>query len=178
MNKRTQTKRTTRPRKTTPAKKPYKKKNLDGFKSKINLVIIWALVVLNGVLIFSLVHKIFNMNSMHVRIDPRPEVLPEDPVTILIHNGCGVAGLAKTLQDILVRHHYDVRAVGNAPDPYDNTVIIDRGSRSDEEIEALRELMGLNKDKVVKLTRTGYSTDVKIILGKDYSSLKIYKANQ
>lgn len=179
VNKRTHNKRTTVTRKPTPAKRTKKNKKIGGLKNGFNLVIIWSLVVLNAVLIFSLVHKIVNMQTPNARMDQRHvEGPPEDPMTVLIHNGCGVPGLAKKFQDVLVKYNYDVRSVGNASDPYDNTVIIDRSKRDDGEIEELRELIGLKKDRVVKLTQDGYTTDVKIIIGKDYSSLKLYKSNQ
>jgi hypothetical protein len=178
LNKRTQNKRTTRARKTTTSRRPKKKSKFFEMKKGANLVIIWALVVLNAVLIFSLVHKIINIQTPNARLDHQQQTEPpENPMTIVIHNGCGVAGLAKMFQEKLVRHHYDIRSVGNAQDPYDNTVIIDRGKRPSEEIEQLRQLVGIKKDRVVKLSQEGYSTDVKIILGKDYSSLKIYKNN-
>jgi hypothetical protein len=182
VNKRTQKKRTVQKRPVRKTSKPRKKKNTGGFKNSLNLLIIWSLVVLNGVLIFSLLHKIINMgtpNRQHDVIIPGRNTEPlEDPVTVTVHNGCGVQGLAGRFQAILTQYKYDVRDVGNSSDPYDKTVIIDRGTKSKQDIEKLRELMGLKKDRVIKIDRAGYKTDVKIILGKDYSNLSIYKNNQ
>ncbi len=109
---------------------------------------------------------------------PNTDILLENPVTVTVHNGCGVQGLASRFQTILTGYQYDIRTVGNSPDPYDKTVMIDRGTRSKQEINELRELMGLKKDRVIKIDRSGYKTDVQIILGKDYSTLRIYRNNQ
>lgn len=183
MNKRTQPKkRTVQKRPVRKASKPRKKKNSGSLKNSINLLIIWSLVVLNGVLIFSLLHKIISMGSANRTPEanmPGENVqLLEDPVTVTIHNGCGVQGLAGRFQSILTHYSYDVRTVGNSPDPYDKTVIIDRGTKPKQEIERLRQIMGLEKDRVIRIDRGGYSTDVKIILGKDYTNLKVYRNNQ
>ena len=182
MNKRTQKKRIVQKRPVRTTSKPRRTKSAGGFKNKLNLLIIWSLVVLNGVLIFSLLHKIINMGPKNqpknAFIADRDFEPPEDPITVTIHNGCGVQGLANRFQSLLTQYKYDVRDVGNSSDPYDKTVIIDRGIKSKEEIDTLRELMGLTKDRVIKIDRSGYKTDVKIILGKDYSTLKIYRNNQ
>jgi len=182
VNKRTQPKkRTVQKRPVRKTSKPRKKKSSSGFKNSINLLVIWSLVVLNGVLIFSLLHKIIGMKPQtpekNAYMSNRDLEPPEDPVTITIHNGCGVQGLAGRFQTLLTQHRFDVRTVGNSPDPYDKTVIIDRGTKSKQEIDKLRELLGLKKDRVIRIDRGGYSTDVKLILGKDYTNLKIYRNN-
>lgn len=176
VNKRTQKKRPVVSPKSSGRKKTRRKGGMEGFKKKLNLLIIWSLVVVNSVLIFSLITKILNMPSMQAAMSPDPDSVPADPLTVTVLNGCGVQGLASRFRDVLVENRYDVRTVGNADDTYNQTVLIDGQKRSETEVEELRNLLGLDKDQVIPLKSSNYTTDVQLILGQDYSSLKIYKS--
>ena len=176
MNKRTSKRRVTRPKATTRPKTTRRKKkaSLEGFKQKLNLVIIWSLVVVNGVLIYSLIHKLIFMQP-NIQYEASTEII-ENPITFEILNGCGVPGIANQFSKIVQRFGHDVRIVGNAEEfGYEKTVLIDRGKRTEKEIKKVREELGLSAKRVLQIKAKGYSTDVTLILGSDYANLKSYK---
>ncbi len=178
MNKRTQKSRKTARTKPAARSRNAKKSkaSLDAMKDKINLIVIWTLVVVNGVLISSLVHRLIGETTPQGSVS-----LVENPITVEVQNGCGVAGIANQFAEIFKRSHCDVRLVGNAvvgnePDfSYKKTVLIDRGKRKKSEIRELSRTLGLKKDRVLEIKNADYPTDVTLIVGADYDKLKAYK---
>ncbi len=178
MNKRTQkSRKITRIKPSTKRKITKKSKtSVDALKDKINLIVIWTLVVVNGVLISSLVHRLIGDTS-----PPSSANFIEKPITVEVQNGCGVPGIANQFAEIFKRNQCDVRLVGNAlvgdtPDfSYKKTVLIDRGKRKKSEIKQLQEALGLRKDNVLEIKNADYPTDVTLIVGGDYEKLKAYK---
>jgi len=178
VNKRTQkSRKTTRIKPATKGKTRKKSKaSLDALKDKINLIVIWTLVVVNGVLISSLIHRLVGDTT-----PPASVSLIENPITVEVQNGCGVAGIANQFAEIFKRNNCDVRLVGNAvvgnePDfSYKKTVLIDRGKRKKSEIKELQRALGLKKDRVLEIKNADSATDVTLIVGSDYEKLKAYK---
>lgn len=178
MNKRTQkSRKVTRSKPATKSRVSKRSKaSVDVLKDKINLIVIWTLVVVNGVLISSLVHRLVGNPTPDGTIN-----IVDKPITVEVQNGCGVPGIANQFSEIFKRNHCDVRLVGNAlvgdtPDfSYKKTVLIDRGKRKKSEIRQLQEALGLKKGNVLEIKNADYPTDVTLIVGSDYEKLKAYK---
>ena len=162
-------------------KKPvYKRstaKNKSAFaelKPKVNLLVIWGLVVINAVLISSFIHKIVTPQQVPDIISTTPIV---DPVRVQVLNGCGVSGIANEFSEYLQQQRYDVIEVGNAPTwDYENTVIINRERRDKKYIDKFREIIGISKDLVYPIKNDENDSDITLIIGSDYESLRIYKS--
>jgi len=153
---------------------PKSKSAFATLKQKINLLVIWVLVVINAVLISSFVHKIVNPQKVPEIISSAPIV---DPVKVQVLNGCGVSGIANEFSEFLQRKRYDIIEVGNAPTwDYENTVIINRERRDKKYIDKFRELIGIPKELVYPIKNDENESDVTLIIGSDYESLKIYKS--
>ena len=91
-------------------------------------------------------------------------------------NGCGIRNLASEFQTILERQNYKVVSTGNAPDfKYKNTVIIDRGIQDKKVIDKFVDFVGLERDKVLLIRSDQAASDVTLIIGADYPSLKGYR---
>ncbi len=169
--------RTVRKRKTTP-RKPVKKTttrkkktSLINLKKTLNSVFIWALVVVNVVLIASMIQKMIPRQQA-------PELSSEaelgEQLKVEVLNGCGVNGIANTFKEILQNQNYDVVYVGNA-DSYDyaKSVVIDRGRRSEKDIKKFCKFLGVRN--AVKIKNSDLQVDVRFIIGADYSTLKAFK---
>ncbi|HPG38351.1 MAG TPA: LytR C-terminal domain-containing protein [bacterium] len=171
-----------RTKKRLSAKRPvYKsavKKSKSGFaslKPRLNLVVIWLLVVINAALISSFIHKIVGSRQT-------PDIItntqvPDNPVKIQVLNGCGVSGVANDFADYLKRRNYDVTEIGNTPTfDYKSTVIINRERREKKYVDKFRELIGIPKDLVYPLKSDENEADLTLIIGSDYETLEIYKS--
>lgn len=152
-----------------------KKTSSGSLKPRINLVVIWLLVVINAALISSFVHKIAGMHHT-------PDIItntqvPDNPVKIQVLNGCGVSGVANEFADFLKRRNYDVTEVGNTPTfDYKSTVIISRERREKKTVDKFRDLIGVPKDLVYPLKSDENEADLTLIIGSDYETLTIYKS--
>ncbi len=152
-------------------RKPARKKTntFQSVKSQVTSVVIWFLVVINAVLIFSLVQKILIKGT-----DTPAARTPV--ITVEVLNGCGIRNLASEFQTILERQNYKVVSTGNAPDfKYKNTVIIDRGIQDKKVIDKFVDFVGLERDKVLLIRSDQAASDVTLIIGADYPSLKGYR---
>jgi hypothetical protein len=171
-----------RTRKKISAKRPvYKtavkksKPGITSLKNKINLLVIWLLVVINAALISSFVHKIIGSRQTP-DINTRTEIA-ENPVKIQVLNGCGVKGVANDFADYLQRKNYDVTDISNATTwDYGNTVIINRERRDKKIVEKFRDLIGIPKELVYPIKNDENESDLTLIIGSDYESLTIYKS--
>ena len=153
---------------------PQNKSVFAPLKQKINLLVIWGLVVINAVLISSFIHKIVTPQQIPEIISTTPIV---DPVRVQILNGCGVSGIANEFSEYLQRQRYDVVEVGNAPTwDYENTVIINRERRDKKYINKFREIIGISKELVYPIKNDENESDITLIIGSDYESLKIYNS--
>ena len=172
--------RVTKKKKVNVKKPVYKRsapKNKSAFatvKQKVNLLVIWGLVVINAVLISSFIHKIVTPQQVPDIISKTPVV---DPVKIQVLNGCGVSGIANEFSEFLQRQRYDIVEVGNAPTwDYENTVIINRERRDKKYVDKFREIIGISRELVYPIKNDEIDSDITLIIGSDYESLKIYKS--
>ena len=138
---------------------------------KPSTVAIYLLVFVNSVLIFSSAHKLFQK-----AVDVSIPAVEESPLRIEVLNGCGVSNVANKLSNNLTYHNYQVVGAGNADHwNYEHTILIDLGCDKEKSIEKLRKDLGIGKDDVY-LLREEADADVRIIIGKDFQSLKIFDA--
>ncbi|MBN2410936.1 LytR C-terminal domain-containing protein [candidate division KSB1 bacterium] len=161
----------------SPVYKRSTTKNKSAFatiKQKVNLLVIWGLVVINAVLISSFIHKIVTPQQVPDIISTTPII---NPVRVQVLNGCGVSGIANEFSEYLQRQRYDVVEVGNAPTwDYENTVIINRERRDKKDIDKFREIIGISDELVYPIKNDENDSDITLIIGSDYESLKIYKS--
>ncbi len=138
------------------------------FAIKPSTIAIYVLVFVNSVLIFSSAHKLFQ-KAVDVSIEAE-----EEPLTIEVQNGCGVNNIAAKISNNLMYMDYQVVSQGNADHwNYEHTILIDLGSGKENSIERFRKDLGIQKEDVYLLTEDS-DADVRLIIGKDYQSLKVY----
>jgi len=149
-----------------------KSKQMPTLAIKPSVIAIWALVFINSVLIISSAHKLFK-RSVDVQITPSKQTL-----TIEVQNGCGISGIANRISSNLSYLNYQVVGKGNADHwNYDHSILIDLTGDKDAAVERLRKDLGIDKEDLY-LTKEQTGADVRLIIGKDYQSLKIYNALQ
>ncbi|MBN1465521.1 LytR C-terminal domain-containing protein [candidate division KSB1 bacterium] len=131
-------------------------------------IAIYAIVFFNCVLIISAGTKLFQ------KVDASIEVKDEEPLKIEVQNGCGVNGIATRMTNNLAYLKYQVVGKGNADHwNYEQTILIDLGSDKEKSIEKLCKDIGIQRNDVY-LLREESDADVRLIIGNDYQSLKIY----
>jgi len=161
---------TTARRRKTPTKRKSTPSRFQ-LKIKPSTVAIYLLVFVNSVLIFSSAHKLFRK-----AVDVSIPATEEAPLRIEVLNGCGVSNVANKFSNTLTYNNYQVVGAANADHfNYEHTILIDLGSEKDKAIEQLRKDIGIGKNDVY-LLREDSDADVRIIIGKDFQSLKIFEA--
>jgi len=162
------TKRTTATTSRSPAAHYDLRKNL----STIGL---WALGLLNAVLIFSFVSKHFLTGDERM-LNVSEEVDGALPAVVKIEvlNGCGVQGLAKKWADHLRTAGFDPVNVTN----YDSsniprTIIHDRESNACKNGLAVAKALGLPKEYVAYQQSDQRMVAVTVIIGQDHDRFDI-----
>jgi hypothetical protein len=139
-----------------------------------SMIAIYLLVFVNSVLIISSAHKLFK-KSVGVSIQNKNG---QEVLTIEVQNGCGVSGIANRFSTSLTAKNYQVIGKGNADHwNYEHTTLIDLDGSKSAAIEKLRKELGIDKEYVY-LVREESEADARLIIGKDYQSLKIYSNQQ
>lgn len=158
-----------------PARQSSGKKN--GFKigtlsRQWRQLLVWGMVVLNVVLLGSLAKQLLRPGGIGGRIkDP-----VQNSTTIEVANGCGVSGIANTFAEALRSKNYDVVGVGNADSfDYETSVVIDRGRIDRDEVEKIASLLGVSKDRILRIENQTAQSDVEFIIGADYKSLRAFR---
>mgnify|MGYP005847228859 CR=1 FL=1 len=137
-----------------------------------SMIAIYVLVFVNSVLIISSAHKLFK-KTVEVSIK---EPGREEALTVEVQNGCGVSGIAARIGNNLTAKNYRVVGKGNADHfNYEKTTLIDLHGNNKTAVERLRKDLGIAKDLVYQVTENS-DADVRLIIGKDHQSLKIYNA--
>lgn len=141
-----------------------------------SLIFIYLLVAVNLVLIFSSAKSIFQ--KAQIGSIPSSSVKgTQDVLSLEIQNGCGVSGIAKRVETILAGKPYQVIGTGNADHwNYEHTTLIDLKGSNKGAIERLRKDIGIERDYVFQVKESNNDqVDARLIIGKDYQSLKIFK---
>ena len=146
-------------------------------KQNLATIGLWALGILNAVLIFSFVSKHFltgdeRQISAMSEVD---EVMPQ-VVKIEVLNGCGVQGLAKKWADHLRAAGFDPWNVTNFDQgTVPRTMIIDRVSNARSNGLAVAKALGLPEDFVAYQASDQRQVSVTVIIGQDYDHFEISK---
>lgn len=142
-----------------------------------SLVFIYLLVAVNLVLIVSSAKSIFqkaqigSIPSSSIKVD-------QSILTLEIQNGCGVSGIAKRVETSLAGKPFQVIGTGNADHwNYEHTTLIDLTGTKKSAVERLRKEIGIAKEYVFQVRESNKEqVDARLIIGKDYQSLKIFNA--
>jgi len=105
---------------------------------------------------------------------------PQSFVRVQVLNGCGIAGAASEVADLLVgdkttSYHFDVVDQGNfATFDVRETLVLGRGESMDPARAAAR-LLGLDKDRVIDqpLSDNILDIEVTVLLGHDFETLSL-----
>lgn len=105
---------------------------------------------------------------------------PQSFVRVQVLNGCGVAGAASAVADLLVGdkntpYHFDIVDQGNfATFDVRETIVLGRGESMDPARAAAR-VLGLSKDRVIDqpLSDNFMDIEVTVLLGQDFEALSL-----
>ena len=163
------------------------------FKERFYTSAIWALGLINVVLIASKVSEFFvapNETTISANASPKTDgrllatkdpttiVVPvEKPITVEVLNGCGVNGLAAKFTDYLRNKGFDVVKVGNyeGGEKLRRTTVIDRVSLNNENAAKVGEALGVDNKQIQPQLDDSPKLQVTVLLGRDYKKLKSYR---
>ncbi len=135
---------------------------------RLSSLFIYLLVFINSVLIISSANKIFRL-SVGAKIPDQGDQL----LMVEVQNGCGVSGIATRIGSKLPVKYYEIVSTGNADHwNYEHTTLIDLKGDKKGAVERLRKELGISKDFVYTIKEPS-KADVRLIIGKDYESLKL-----
>ena len=146
-------------------------------RSNLSTIGLWALGILNAVLIFSFVSKHFLTGDEHEISSPAEvDEMPAQAIKIEVLNGCGVQGLARIWADHLRAAGFDPVTVtnyegGNVP----RTMIFDRQSNARKNGLDAAKALGLPEDYVAYQASDQRLVAVSVIIGQDYDRFEISK---
>lgn len=138
---------------------------------------LWALGILNAVLIFSFVSKhFFTGNERQISSQVEVGEVPAQLIKIEVLNGCGVQGLARKWADHLHAAGFDPVNVTNFDHgDIPRTMIIDRLSNARSNGLAIARALGLPEDYVSYQTSDQRMVAVTVIIGHDYDRFEFAK---
>jgi hypothetical protein len=126
-----------------------------------------------GILFLALILILFFYSIVYQRwLSPTPEkplLVERKVVRVEVLNGCGIAGLAKTVTEFLRLQGFDVVNVGNAENfEFPETIVVDRVG---DVASAWRVARALGVDNVIQQKDEDLILEVTLILGRDYQDL-------
>lgn len=140
---------------------------------------IWALGLLNLVLIGSVVSEFFTSPAENPISMNAPPEIKNEIVTVEVLNGCGVQGLANDVGQYLRNQNFDVVNIENASAfNFDRTLVLDRVSMNRTNAKEVGKSLGVEDGQIVGQLDDSLQLKVTVIIGKDYKSLKIYQENR
>jgi len=170
-----------RSKRQSPVKRSRKtRKTSPSLKEKLLTTAIWALSLVNLVLIFSLISNFFKSpDETTVSIGSAARVsavVANDKITVQVLNACGVQGLANDVTKYLREHDFDVVDFGNYPGGFvlDKTLIFDRVSLNTENALRVAEVLNIDKKQVVSELDNSLQLSVTVMVGKDYKKLSLF----
>lgn len=147
-------------------------------KSEFNLkqtlftTALWALGIINVILIASFVSKHF-LSGRELAISSEAEVVTPENVKIEVLNGCGVDGLARKYADLLKEKGFDpVNIATYERTDLPRTYIIDRRSKEMAAGLKIAKILGLPEVYVsYQQAKPDRMVAVSVILGQDYKTI-------
>lgn len=138
-----------------------------------NKIIIYILLVVNFIFVISIIHKMVSSGAFGSKEEDNTVI------RISILNGCGESGVAKKFADFFEANRYEIVHVGNADNyDYNETTVIYQESLGKNAVKRLEKDSGIKKDRLIQDPATNTIGDVKLIIGKDYKELELYKKIQ
>lgn len=138
-----------------------------------NKIIIYILLVVNFIFVISIIHKMVSSGAFGSGEDENIIL------RISILNGCGEAGVAKMFADYFQLNNYEIIHVGNADNfEYEQTTVLYRESLSKNMVQKLSKDSTVKKDRLLSDPASDPVGDVKLIIGKDYRDLDLFKKLQ
>ncbi len=121
-------------------------------------LIIFLLLAFNTVMLSSYFYKKFHHEKLSV------EIL----------NGCGETGVAAKLAERLTGYH--IIGVENAEAfNFEKTVLYTKCKKTNKDLKKLCAVIGISQNRIIYEVNEQKLANVSIIVGKDYSSLHIFK---
>ena len=97
-------------------------------------------------------------------------------IKISILNGCGEQGVATKFADYFQNNNFEIVFVGNADSyDYNETTLINHEKVSKKRINKLQKEIGIKDNRVIDIPGIDTVGDAKLIIGKDYRDLKLFK---
>ncbi|QXD17156.1 LytR C-terminal domain-containing protein [Rhodocaloribacter litoris] len=139
----------------------------------VALVVAGAALLL---LLYALVARFLFPRTDPVR-EANPAGLVGEIIQVEVRNGCGVSGLAAQAMHYLRDHGFDVVEVGDHTS-FDeaHSFVVDRVG----DLEAARKVahaLGIPESRVRQEIRPDYYLDASVVIGKDYATLKPFRAD-
>ncbi len=162
-----------------PRRKASKKSNF--IKIAVNLSIISMMLVVFGFLV-SVVDSMFFDDGKQLDRPNLEKLLTKTSyekdtghkITIEIHNGCGIAGLANLYTEFLRSEGFDVLDSRNADHfGYTHSTILHHNGDKARAV-ALGETMSIPMEKIIESKDKSILHDLTLILGEDYNTLNSY----
>ena len=146
-------------------------------RQNLSTIGLWALGLLNAVLIFSFVSKHFlTGDERQISAPAEVEEAVVSPLKIEVLNGCGVQGVARQWADHLHAAGFDPVTVTNyTSDNVPRTIIYDRGSNARRNGLDVAKALGLPEDYVAYQQSDKRLVAVTVIIGQDYDQFDIGK---
>lgn len=146
-------------------------------KSRLSSIGLWALGILNVVLIFSFVSKhLLTGDERQISAEKEVSDPPSQAMKIEVLNACGVLGLARQWADHLHAAGFDPVNVTNFDHAnIPRTMIIDRLSNARTNGLAIARALGLPEDYVSFQASDERMVVASVIIGQDYPRLNIAK---
>ena len=141
-------------------------------KQALTTTALWALGILNVILIVSFVSKHFLSGREHA-ISAEAEMVTPENLKIEVLNGCGVDGLARKYADLFKQHGFDpVNVATYERLDLPRTYIIDRRSKEMANALQIAKILGLPDVYVsYQQAKPDRMVSVSVILGQDYKTI-------
>jgi hypothetical protein len=159
----------------------YRRGKKRSLRERLLTVGIWAVALINIVLIFSLTSEFFKGSNEKI-VNMVPDETGNDKknfvVTVEVLNACGVQGLANDFSQYLREKKFDVVNVGNYKEGFnlDRTLVVDRTSLNCFNAKKVAEALGIKEPQVVPQLDESLQLMVTVLIGKDFKNLKVYNA--
>lgn len=131
---------------------------------KINLSLKIVIIISFIILVIIGAYVIYKMKQPK-KVEVKEEVMLR-PISVLVLNGCGFNGLARSVSNSFDRDIIEVIDIGNTPHSIYNKSLIVVKKQDEDNLRRLQEYTGIKR--FVYATNDHSSADFIIILGYDY----------
>lgn len=131
-------------------------------------------VVLTGFFVMSRIPR--SKTPPNVVLNPAEKPPEEERITVMVLNGCGVNGIAQQTRRFLEDHRFNVVGHENHSNfNVQRTVVVDHFSVKKESARKVASVLGLGEEAVVPKLDPKSTSQVSVILGRDYLRLTPFR---